>query len=302
MQRKKVFKILNFVLFWIVLTSSSWAGQVVTKEVRLWAKKALEEEKALRLVEGRNTMAVLYFQNKTGESEFDPLQKGIPLLLIADLSNVKGLQVIERVKLQALVEEIGLGTSGLVEFNAAPRVGRLLGARWLIGGDISKGSIGIQSNLLDVPGQKVTGQAVVKGNLPELFRLEKDLLFEILKLLKIEVPPEEERELRKPCSTNIKALMALFKGIEASDRKDYQRAAEYYEVASREDPNICIVRGALQELMALKLIKANKRSRNLLRSLRDQGSVTDQLTTEDSVKRIRTPSETRPVQGESPYQ
>lgn len=302
MQRKKVFKILNFVLFWIVLTSSSWAGQVVTKEVRLWAKKALEEEKALRLVEGRNTMAVLYFQNKTGESEFDPLQKGIPLLLIADLSNVKGLQVIERVKLQALVEEIGLGTSGLVEFNAAPRVGRLLGARWLIGGDISKGSIGIQSNLLDVPGQKVTGQAVVKGNLSELFRLEKDLLFEILKLLKIEVPPEEERELRKPCSTNIKALMALFKGIEASDRKDYQRAAEYYEVASREDPNICIVRGALQELMALKLIKANKRSRNLLRSLRDQGSVTDQLTTEDSVKRIRTPSETRPVQGESPYQ
>lgn len=302
MQRKKVFKILNFVLFWIVLTSSSWAGQVVTKEVRLWAKKALEEEKALRLVEGRNTMAVLYFQNKTGESEFDPLQKGIPLLLIADLSNVKGLQVIERVKLQALVEEIGLGTSGLVEFNAAPRVGRLLGARWLIGGDISKGSIGIQSNLLDVPGQKVTGQAVVKGNLPELFRLEKDLLFEILKLLKIEVPPEEERELRKPCSTNIKALMALFKGIEASDRKDYQRAAEHYEVASREDPNICIVRGALQELMALKLIKANKRSRNLLRSLRDQGSVTDQLTTEDSVKRIRTPSETRPVQGESPYQ
>ncbi len=302
MQRKKVFKILNFVLFWIVLTSSSWAGQVVTKEVRLWAKKTLEEEKALRLVEGRNTMAVLYFQNKTGESEFDPLQKGIPLLLIADLSNVKGLQVIERVKLQALVEEIGLGTSGLVEFNAAPRVGRLLGARWLIGGDISKGSIGIQSNLLDVPGQKVTGQAVVKGNLSELFRLEKDLLFEILKLLKIEVPPEEERELRKPCSTNIKALMALFKGIEASDRKDYQRAAEYYEVASREDPNICIVRGALQELMALKLIKANKRSRNLLRSLRDQGSVTDQLTTEDSVKRIRTPSETRPVQGESPYQ
>lgn len=301
MQKKQVVKILSFVLFWIVLTSSSWAGQVVTKEVRLWAKKALEEEKALRLVEGRNTMAVLYFQNKTGQSEFDPLQKGIPLLLITDLSNVKGLQVIERVKLQALVEEIGLGTSGLVESNAAPRVGRLLGARWLIGGDISKGSIGIQSNLLDVPGQKVVGQTMVKGDLPELFRLEKDLLFEILKLLKIEVPPEEERELRRPCSTNIKALMALFKGIEASDRKDYQKAAEYYEVASREDPNICIVREALQELMALKLIKANMRSRNLLRSLRGEGSVTDQLTTEDSVKRIKTPSETSPVQGERPY-
>ena len=289
MHRKQVFKILSFVLFWVVLTSPSWAGQVVTKEVRLWAKKALEEEKALRLVSGQNTVAVLYFQNKTGQPELDPLQKGIPLLLLTDLSNVKGLQVIERIKLQALVEEIGLGTSGLVEFHAAPRAGRLLGARWLIGGDISKGSIGIQSNLLDVPGQKVIGQSMVKGDLPELFRLEKDLLFEILKLLKIEVPPEEERELRKPCSTNIRALMALFKAIHESDRGNYEKAAEHYEKALKEDPEICVARSALEELQALGLIRLNKRSRGLLRSLRDRSSVTDQLTPEDSTKRTISP-------------
>ena len=62
-----------FIVLWVFLTSYSWAGEVVTKDVRLWAKKAIEEEKALRPIEGRNTVAVLYFQNKTGKSELDPL-------------------------------------------------------------------------------------------------------------------------------------------------------------------------------------------------------------------------------------
>ncbi len=289
MKEKKVFGVLSFVIIWIVLTSLSWAGQVVTKEARLWAKKALEEEKFLRLVSGQNTVAVLYFQNKTGQPELDPLQKGIPLLLITDLSNVKGLQVIERIKLQALVEEIGLGTSGLVEYDTVPRAGRLLGARWLIGGDILGGSIGIQSNLLDVSGQKVIGQPMVKGNLPELFRLEKDLLFEIIKFLKIDVTPEEERELKKPCSIHLNALLALFKAIHESDRGNYEKAAEHYERALGEDPKICVARSALEELQTLGLIRANKRTRGLLRSLRDRSSVTDQLTPEDSTKRTIPP-------------
>jgi curli biogenesis system outer membrane secretion channel CsgG len=62
-------------------------------------------------------------------------------MLITDLSEVKGLQIVERIKLQALVEEMGLGASGLVEANTAPRVGKLLGAQWLIGGDILDGKL-----------------------------------------------------------------------------------------------------------------------------------------------------------------
>ncbi|MBS3906784.1 MAG: hypothetical protein KGZ49_07085 [Syntrophaceae bacterium] len=286
-----------FLLVLIPLISPLWAGEIVTQNIKQWAKKAVEEEKALRPIAARNTVAVLYFENKTGKSELDPLQKGLALMLITDLFNVKGLQVVERVKLQALVEEMGFGTSGLVEAGNAPRVGRILGARWLIGGEITRGSIKIQSSVLDVGEKKIIGQPMVMGEMEDLFRLEKGLLFEIINFLKIDITPQEREELRRYCSTNVRALNLLFRGIDASDRGNYEKAAQFYESAIKEDPKICIARGALQELQALGLIDSKKRSRDMLRTLRDRGSLTDQLSPEDATKRVRTPKDIPSSQG-----
>ena len=282
---------LNYLLSFIIalsffITSSSWAGQVITDETRGWAKKVLEEEKILKTLEVGNTITVLYFQNKTGQSDIDPLQKGFTLMLITDLSKISGLQVIERVKLQALLEEMGLGTSGLVDPNTAPRVGKLLGAQWIVGGDIFKrqpDQLNIQSNPLEVPTQKVLGQLITEGKLEEIFRMEKELLFNIVKLLNIDVKPIEV-ELRKPCSTNVRALTALFRAIEASDQKDYERANELYKNAMKEDPGTCLVRDSIRELEFLKLVPTMQRSRTLLRSLRDGTSITDQPTSEEETK------------------
>jgi TolB-like protein len=294
MKKRRWIKLLSLFLFWSLITSSALAGQVITKDVKLWAQKAISEEKALQALEAQNTVAVLYFQNRTKLSELDPLQKGIALMLTTDLSKVKGIQVIERVKLQALVEELAFGVSGLVEPSTAPRVGKLLGARWLIGGAIFEGGgdqIAIRSDPLDVPTQKILGELKTEGKLPDLFSMEKDLLFEIIKLLKIEISPEEEVALRRPCSTNIKALMALFKGIEASDRRNYEKAAEFYAEALKEDPDICIGRDALKELEFLKLLPTSGRSRSLLRSLREGTSLTDQLTPTPETKREERPND-----------
>ena len=281
-------------LFLFIFSVSSQAGQVITNDVKVWAQKALEEEGTLKAPIGRNTLAVLYFLNKTDRPELNPVQKGLALMLTTDLSTVKGIQVIERVKLQALVEEMGLGTSGLVEPDTAPRVGKLLGAERLVGGNISAGQqaqiLQIQSTLLDVPSQEIRGQPMVKGNLSNLFILEKDLLFEIIKLLQIELKPEERERLRRPCSTNMSALMALFNGIEESDKGEYEKAAGFYELGLKEDPNICIAHDALKELKALGLI-ASKRSRSTLQSIREQTSLTDQLSPEDANKRERTPKD-----------
>lgn len=296
MKLKCFIELLSFILFFTILNSSSWAGQVVTEDVRLWAKQALKEEKAIKAVEVRNTLAVLYFQNKTGQSQLASLQKGMTLMLITDLSQIKGIQVVERVKLQALVEELGLGVSGLVESTTTPRVGKLLGAQWLVGGDILAGQqtqLQIQSNLLDVPDEKILGQSMAEGQLSELFRLEKDILFATVKLLNIRLTPEEEARVRKPCSTNTDALIELFKGIDASDRGNYDNAAEFYELGLKKDPNICMAAEALKELKTLGLIAVQKKSLEVLKSLRNETSLTDQLSPEDATKRERTPNDIR---------
>ena len=203
------------------------AGQLVSPADREWAKKAVAEEKSLSAPAGKNTVAVLYFRNGTGDPSLDPMRKGIPLLLITDLSGVPGLSVIERTRLQALTEETSLGASGLVEAGTAPRVGKLLGARWLVGGEIGREKptrIDLASNVADVPAGTTTGKTSAGGEIEQLFEVEKELLFGVLKLLDVKVTPEEEQRLRKPCSKSVTALSALFLGVDAGDRGDLDKA------------------------------------------------------------------------------
>jgi TolB-like protein len=275
MRRKWFSILLTFTLVWLVLTSSSWPGQVITQEVKLWAKKALQQEKTLKTTTAPNTLAVLYFHNQTGWSKLDLLQKGLTLMLITDLSKIKEINVLERVKMQALVEELGLGISGLVEAKSFPRVGRLLGAQHLVGGDIVKGkteAFQLTSHLLKVPTERVFGQAMAAGKLPlELFRMEKDLAFEIIKLLKIELLPELRKELEKPLTTSTEALFHFLQGIKYGDWGDFDKAKESHVAALNEDPDFALAAEALEEIESLSLEekKACKKDRNrLLRGLR----------------------------------
>jgi TolB-like protein len=239
----------------------------------LWAKKALQQEKTLQTTTAPNTLAVLYFHNQTGWSKLDLLQKGLALMLITDLSKIKEIKILERVKMQALVEELGLGISGLVEAKTFPRVGRLLGAQYLVGGDIVKGKMEdfqLKSDLLKVPTERVFGQAMAEGKLlSELFRMEKDLVFKIIKLLKIELLSKERKELEKPLTTSTEALFYFLQGIKHSDWGDFDKAKESHVAALNEDPDFALAAEAIQEIESLEKMKACKGGRNrLLRGIR----------------------------------
>jgi len=276
------------------LISSARAGQVVTKENKSQAQAIIQKEKGLKTPSAPNTVAVLYFKNQTGQPEFDVLQKGIALMLMTDLSKIENLQVVERVQFQALMEELGMGTSGLVEPGTEPRIGKLLQARWLVGGEILKvklESLRIKSDVTDVPAQNILGQPYSEGKPQDLISVEKSILFEMIKLLKIEPTAKEKEKLKTPCSSNLQALMALFKGVDASDRGDYILAAEYYEAALKADANVCVARGAIEELQIKGLISGKKKSADFLRSMRDRTSFTNQVSPKDATEREFAPKD-----------
>ncbi|MBE0617732.1 MAG: hypothetical protein IH608_07385 [Proteobacteria bacterium] len=279
-------------------TAASGA-QVVSEGDRAWARQVLQQEQSIEAEAPRNTVGVLYFRNRTGDPAVDPMQKGLALMLITDLAAVRQLQVVERVRLQALLEELGLGKTGLVEEGSAPRVGRLLGTHWLVGGQLlsaSQGRIGAAAEVVDVPKADSATLTAVEADPAEFFRLEKDVLFQIIENLRVELEPAQRSRLRIPCSQSTTALLDLFRAVDASDGGDYEGAALFYESALRKDPEICLARTELRELQVRRLVAPRAQASEVLESLRGRTSLTTQVTTKEQLQRqIPAGSESVPV-------
>src|SRR5713226_8771648 len=84
----------------------------------------------------RPGIAVLAFDNSgsygQAKENFDALEKGIAGMMISELSANPAARVVEREQSQKLVEEQNLGTAGRVDPQTAAKVGKLVGARFVV--------------------------------------------------------------------------------------------------------------------------------------------------------------------------
>ena len=181
MKHRPVFRFISISMIWLYSTALAQAGQVITQDERAWARQILTQEKALGKRKTQNSLVVLYFNNRSGREELTPLQKGLTVMLIRDLAEVKQIEVVERTKMQALLDEMELGTSGLMDAETAPEVGVLLRASYVAGGDILQGTtaeLEISSSVFDVPFDKFTPQKPAAGAVNEIAKLEKKVLIQ----------------------------------------------------------------------------------------------------------------------------
>jgi hypothetical protein len=80
------------------------------------------------------SIAVQAFVNQ-GSEAYRAMAKGLAAMIIADLSKVPGLKVLEREKVQLLINEAKLGDSGLADKDSAVRSGRLMRAEKVVVGN-----------------------------------------------------------------------------------------------------------------------------------------------------------------------
>ena len=219
----------------------------IQAQLRLEARQALINERALdsreRALDSRQfpeqSIAVLNFRNLGGNAGFDPLTKGLADMVITDLSQVKALTVIERSRMQALMEEMGLGQSGLVNEQTAPRVGRLLGVKKVLQGsflDLAGGRLRLDASLADAVAKAAQPIGETSGELARFFRLEKNLVFKIIDELKIKLTAAEEKAILTIPTENLLAFLAYSRGLEARDRGDFAGAQKEFQEAVRIDP------------------------------------------------------------------
>src|SRR5215467_13039256 len=80
----------------------------------------------------RPTVAVLYFDYSGKSADMSVLRKGLAQMLISDLSTLDGVKLVERDRLEEILAELKLGQSGKIDPASAAKVGKLLGARYMV--------------------------------------------------------------------------------------------------------------------------------------------------------------------------
>ncbi len=211
---------------------------LLIKESQRSAKKALANEKKLATVKpAANTVAVCYYDDFSPDKSLRAFQKGLAAMLITDLAKVNSFKVVERLRLQALFEEMKLGQTGIVDPKTAPRVGRLLGAENLIVGSLAKGSIRAISSLSSSSMGKIKGTTSANTEINEFYALPGIIIKGIVSMLGIELSTREKTAIGIPHTKNLKAFTFYGQALDELDAGNWKEAKDFFKKAVKADPD-----------------------------------------------------------------
>lgn len=234
------------------------------KEFQADAREAIARESELAPVPpGTNTIAVLPFRFLGEDESLRPLERGLAYLIITDLGQVSELQVLERQRVQALIDEMALADSGRVDPRTAARSGRLLRAGRVVHGSITTpddGQLRIEANAVETREGEITASGDAQDRLKALFDMEQQVVFELLNDLGITLSPAEREAIGRRPTADMQAFLAFSRGLVAEDRGDLEAASSSYEAATRLDRTFRSARQRRDRLRRIAALDAFRRS------------------------------------------
>ena len=200
--------------------------------------------------EARQTVAVTYFDVNGGGEEYRTLGKGLAEMLITDLFAVKSITLVERLKLNAALDELKLAKSPYIDPGSAVKLGKGLSATHLLTGAINVVGtrMRIDARVLDVQSGEVKQSKNVEGDAQEFFALEKELVELLVSALQLKPDLKEKAALRKSQTESFDAIRGYSKGLDALDKGDRAGAQVAFAAASKADPAWSALKDALDKL------------------------------------------------------
>lgn len=223
------------------------------------------------------TLAVLYFDNRTGSTDYDALGKGIAAMMITDLAAVDELQVVEREHLQEVLKEQDQQRTSYFDPASAVRAGKLLGAQYILAGQITavKPSIRIDTRVVDVESSRIVKTAQVTGDEEKFFELQRKLAKNLVSGLAIAMSPEGEQKLEEQQQNNrisrLGTIVALSQAISLFDRGEYGDAVFKMAPVVRAEPKSLIVQLTYEEMKRRAEAKAKQQARDKTKQKVRQG-------------------------------
>lgn len=228
----------------VLALAAATHGRPATLAAQQPASQPESSPPAAPAADSRPTLAVLYFTNSAlvGGADYQPLSKGMAEMLITELSQNPGVRVVERDRLQALLEEQNLSTAGRVDQASAVRIGRVLGAQHLLMGAFvidPRHNMRIDLRAVNAETSQVEYVESVTGKEDQLLALVDQLGRKVNTGLKLPPVAFRVRPVDAPVAKGpeqFRAVMLMSRALERQDRGDKAGAVALYKDALQADP------------------------------------------------------------------
>ena len=205
-----------------------------------------------------STLAVLYFDYGGKDASLEPLRQGLAQMLISDLGSLEGVKVVERERLQEVLKEQQLGTSGKLDPRTAARIGKLLGARYLVLGSYfdALGTFRADARLVDVETGEIIKSIGAGGKADEFLALEqslasglRDAMGAVAHLAGENAAAPRAAPLKPPRKLKAKTAVSYGRALMAIDGGDQKGARALLRDVLRDQPDFALASRDLDRLI-----------------------------------------------------
>ena len=211
------------------------------KELHSAARASLAHETELsRTPPDPNTVAVFPFRYTGQDTTLRPLERGLAALVVSDLSHVRRLRLVERERLQALIDEMKLAASGRVDPATGARSGHLVGAGQVVQGQFQEApgtNIRLDATMVRAGDAQIAATGSGRDALTQLFDLEKSVVFQLLTKTGVPISPAESIAISERPTKDLQAFLLYSRGLESQDKGDFRAAGADFKAAAQRDPS-----------------------------------------------------------------
>ena len=188
---------------------------------------------------GLQTLAIMDFSNASldDRERFAPLQQGLPSLLINQVNGATDLKVVERERIQWILDELELQRdSDIVDQATAVQTGAILGVNAVLFGSyiVHEGQMTLSSRLVSVETSEILLTAQVQGEANAFGSLVTDLSARLTEALNASLHEGAEADTQPQ---SLDAMLAYSEGLAALERGNYALAHDRFEEATALDPD-----------------------------------------------------------------
>ena len=202
-------------------------------------------------------LAVLDLDNRTGDPAYDAAGPGVAQVLVSKFARVDTVKVVERVKLSAVLGELALQRGSAIDDKTAVKAGKLLGARYLVMGQlfsVKLPSVSVNLRIVDVStGQVVVAKDVtgeVGGDGSEFFVLIDTVAFEVLDALQLKLGASDRIEFGQIDVHRLDTLEAYGSALKAIDAGKNDEAQRLLGQAIALEPGFHLAQDELDKIAA----------------------------------------------------